>query len=317
MRALGIMLGRAPADTLPTASPRVSAHKARRDAGAGERRRLPFALSFAMLLAGAAGLSCEPPTGIVSPEVFTTRDLKLMNRSRGYVAFRITPSGTDAFVTPALPPGGAFKIELGAWLDTLCPDGLTVDVFAYARARPDLSVFQDETLLPAPYASARLELLPTRDYGCRADVSYTTLDDAINLTVWEVDPAAQAIGVDAAWMPLQRVIGLTVDDPPAPATPKTFPLAGRVVNLDNRPIANAEVRLADIGESVFTDAAGRFVIQRPRGEYWIEVVIPGIDVAPPRQRFPHEEGPQALIEFIALTNEVPNLTLSGESADGR
>ncbi len=275
------------------------------------------------LLFTASGLNCDPPLGIVSRDAFRTRYLTLSNRSHGYVVFRVSATDTAALVTPALPPGGETVQEMGQVFGTLCPERLVLEIFAFARAHPATPALLDETLLPAPYASARAELLPTRDFGCRADVNLVTLADTIRCTVWEVDESAQAIGFGldepseatgfaAVSVPVQRQTGLQAPDPPDPRTPERFPLMGRVVNLNNEPIPNVEIDLADLGEHVATGSDGWFQVMRPSGEYLVEAVIPGVEVAPQRQRFTHLDPAEVPIEFIAHTLDVPQLSAPEE-----
>lgn len=266
-----------------------------------------------LLVVALAGLipSCGPLIGFVSPDQIEYRFLELWNRSGRYVVFRVTTPDADPLVTPAQPPGGEFNGELSDLFGTLCPDMLEIEIFAFSRANPQESALEDEALVSSPFASAVVELRSGRDYGCRTDVSLITLSRRIYCDVLEIDESASAIGFDAnGWV--QRQQGLQADDPPAPREPDRFPLAGRAVNLNAQPIPNVEIRLLDLEESVFTDSEGRFEIQRPIGSYMIEAVVPDVEVTPGARRFAHRDRSDLPIEFLVLTDLIPQLSASWE-----
>jgi len=154
-------------------------------------------------------------------------------------------------------------------------------------------------------------LVSGRDYGCTADVRVISLDDTIYCDVLEVDQADAAIRFDADGAIYSRH-GLQAGEPPVPQQPASFPLVGRVVNLENQGIPNVEIRLIDIDESILTDQAGRFEILRPTGSYLLEAVIDGVEVTPPARRFSHRDRSDLPIEFLAHTNEVPGREASDE-----
>jgi hypothetical protein len=266
------------------------------------------AAGLILLVSPACFLSCGPILGIVSPEAVTSRYLWFVNRSHGYLSFRATVPGFAPLVSPVLPPGGEYFRDLGELFGTLCPNEIVLEAFAFARAHPEQPALRDETVVPVPYASARIDLLPTRDFGCRADVDSITLDDPIGFSIWEVDEGEQAIGFEASWLAPERQSGLQAGEPPVAEPPALFPLSGRVVNLNGRPIPNVEVRLDDLGESVLTDADGRFEVMRPVGSYLVQAVIPGIEVEPTGQRFRHRVDTEVAIGFLAITETVPALS---------
>lgn len=265
--------------------------------------------------AGLLVVACGAPLGIVSPEAVGQRYLKLWNRSRGYVVMRVSVPGQPPVVTDVLPPGGEYNAEMATLFGTLCPPSLTVDIFGYARANPTTSALADETLAAAPYAAIRAELWPVRDYGCRADVERLSLNESLTVRVWEVDEADAAIGFSAGWRPIHRQVGLQIDDPPRPNPPQNFPLLGRVVNLDQEPVPGAQIRLGDLGESVWTDADGRFSIPRPEGAYLLEAIVPGEQVSPGPWRISHRSEDDVPVEFVVLTHEVPAPTEGGSRHD--
>lgn len=245
----------------------------------------------------AGGVSCEPVVGIVSPDRITSRGLELWNRSGGYVVFRVVVPGAEPLVTAVLPPGGEFNGEMEELLGTLCPGQMTIEIFAYGRARVGESPLVDETVLADPYASAVVTLVPERDFGCRADVATLSLRETIWCDVLEVDPTAGRIGFDANGIN-QKQTGLNADEAPVPRAGTSFPLVGRAVDLEGRPMADVEIRLADLGVSVRTDANGRFSVLRPVGSYLIEAVVPGVTVTPSARRFTHRDPSQMPIEFV-------------------
>ena len=255
--------------------------------------------------------SCGPLIGFVSPDETEYRFLELWNRSKGYVVFRVSAPDGDPLVTSALPPGGEFNGEIAELFGTLCADVLKIEIFAFARANPQQSALEDETLVPTPFASAVVELLPGADYGCRADVHLITLGSTIYCDVLEIDESAPAIGFDANGS-VQRQQGLKADDPPIPQQPERFALTGRVVNLQAQPVPNVEIQVLDLDESVFTDSEGRFEIQRPNGSYMLEAIVPDVQVTPGARRYAHREQGDLPIEFLALTDVIPQLSASQE-----
>lgn len=262
----------------------------------------------------ACGPSADPLLGIVSPESIESRFLELWNRSDGYVVLRVSTPDGDPLVTPALPPGGEFNGEFLDLFGTLCPDELKIEIFAHARADSQQPALEDETLEPAPFSSAVVTLLPGRDFGCRADVRLITLQGTVYCDILEIDKSASAIGFVANGS-TQRQTGLNADDPPAPQPPERFALRGRVVNLNSQPIPNVEILVLDLGESVFTDSDGRFEILRPIGSYLLEAVVPGVEVTPARRRFPHRDRRDVPIEYLALVDIVPLLSIPQASSE--
>lgn len=263
-----------------------------------------------LMLVGCVG-STGPLLGIIGPNAIETRYLKLSNESRGYVVFRVVIPGAEPLVTPLMPPGAEVMHEMGARLGTLCPESLRVEIAAYARLRPELSPFEDETPAAAPCASLAVELMPGQHFGCSAEPIWVDLGSTITISVLEVDEQAGAIGFEAGWLPTQRRTGLDLDDPPAPAAPEMFLLNGRLVNLNAEPVVHAEIRFPQLGASVFTDARGRFRVLRPAGVYLIEPVLDDIMVSPVVRAFTHISSEQVPIEFIALTDTLPVFALPG------
>ncbi|HOQ88435.1 MAG TPA: hypothetical protein PLQ89_22255, partial [Phycisphaerae bacterium] len=148
-------------------------------------------LAIPLLAAGLlVGCSPGPLLGITSPDAIDSRLLELRNASRGYVVIRVTAPGVEPLVTPVLPPGAEEVYEMAERFGTLCPDALRFEIAAYARAFPQVSPLEDETVLDQPYASLAVELLPGRDYGCTVDPSWIDLDDTIECLVREVDEPA-------------------------------------------------------------------------------------------------------------------------------
>jgi len=253
-----------------------------------------------------AGLSCGPIGGLVDPAEVELRELHLWNRSTGYVVFRVTAAGAEPLVTTVLPPGGEYQGDFEELFGTLCPDTLTIEIFAYTRSQPGVSPLVDETLEPAPYASALTRLEAGRDYGGRADVHIVSLDDTVFCDVLEVDEAEAAIGFDAnGYAQVQR--GEHASNPPEPAAGEAFPLRGRVVNRNHQPIPNAEVHLLDLGVVIYTDENGLFAVDRPFGSYEIEVVVDAYPVVPASGRFSHRDPDEVPIEFLVQTEDVPDL----------
>jgi hypothetical protein len=251
--------------------------------------------------------------GIMSPDVIDARFLRLRNKSRGYVVFRITAPGVEPLLTPALPPGAQENHEMLSRFGTLCPESLKVEIAAYSRARPQVSPLEDETLNVGPCAACAVELLPTRHYGCSADLSWVSLDGAIDCNVLEVDEPAGAIGFQAGWLAAQRQVGIQIENPPPASPPDLFPLNGRIVNLKHQPLAGVEIRLPQLDASVFTDAQGRFSVPRPAGVYLLEAVLPGIEISPMLREFSHFSPDEVPIEFIALTETVPEAVSGGQT----
>ncbi|MBI4579650.1 MAG: hypothetical protein HY718_08115 [Planctomycetes bacterium] len=272
-------------------------------------------IAVAMLLSPLASGCLDAPdqvVGVVSPNAFDSRQLRLRNMSRGYVVCRVTAPGLEPLVTPTLPPGATISFEILSDWGTLCPESIRLEIAAYDRANPDTSPLEDFSVLGQPYAAVSVEMLPSRDYGCRADPGWLTLDSRIDCTVLEADPQAAAIGVQAGWLPAQRLAGVHIDDPPAPASPQLFPLRGRVVNRLAQPIPYVEIRLPQYGLSVFADLQGRFGIALPAGDYLLEPVIPDVEISPPVHIFSHQLPEEVPIEFIALTDTVPDPPGAGE-----
>lgn len=267
--------------------------------------RLSACLPWILLATTSCGPGGSSSLGIVWPDSFEARYLKLRNESAGYVVYRVRVPGYPDLTTPALPPGGDSFCELKAAYGTLCPASIRVELFAYARAHPERSPLDDETLVSTPFASVGVDLLPGRDFGCLADVDYVTLNQEIDCVVHEVDEPSSAIGFQAAWVAPRRQIGPAVDNPPAPMSPPSFPLRGRVVNQQAQPMANVEIRLGDLGVSVFTDAAGWFSVSRPAGNYLLEAIVPGASVSPFARRFTHRSEDEIPIEWIALAGGTP------------
>lgn len=260
-----------------------------------------------LLLLFASACDSSPLLGIVSPDAFDTRYLRLKNTSSGYVAFRVSAPGMDPLLTPIVPPGGLVHYEMLAVFGTLCPESLRIEMAAYERSRPDLSPLDDWSFLAQPYAAVAVDLLPARDFGCSADVSWLSINALIECNVMEVDPATATIGFQVGWVPPQRQVGVQLDDPPPPATPELFALHGRVVNTAGTPLPGVEIHLPQLQASVWTDAQGQFGIPLPAGAYVLEPVLPGVEVSPTYRRFSHQPG-EVPIEFIALTDALPGGT---------
>jgi hypothetical protein len=274
-------------------------------------RRTRLALAAAALMLILTGLACGPVVGIVSPDRIDSRMLELWNRSQGYVVFRVSAPGAHSLVTPVLPPGGEYNTEIKALFGTLCPDGLTVEIFAYARANPQADPFDDPAVTATPFASAVVEMLPGRDYGCHADVDLVSLDDTISCDVFDANESAADLGFDLNGT-LQVCRGLNADDPPTPELAHTFALRGRVVNRKDEPIPNAKIHFLDFDWIVLTDSDGRFAVPLPEGSYLIEAVVVGVEVTPSVRRFSHRDTSELPIEFIAQTDDVPPLAAGTE-----
>lgn len=265
---------------------------------------LRFAASLAvLLLAGCMG--SEPLLGILSPDAVDARYLSLRNSSRGYVVFRITLAGHAPLLTPTMPPGAEEHHELLAEYGTLCPESIRVEVAAYRRAHPEFSPLEDETLEPVAFAACAVDLVSSLHYGCTADPSWINLDSTISCSVLEVDENEGAIGLQAGWLPPQRQSGLQIADPPVSSPPPMFPLTGRLVDLNAAPMPGIEIRLPQLGASVYTDEQGRFSVLRPAGVYRVEPQLGGVEVSPALLRFSHFSPQEVPIEFIALTAGKP------------
>lgn len=267
---------------------------------------------------GAVGCGCEqnaadpPIPGIVDPAALDERTLLLSNRSAGYVVYRLTTPQAGPLVTPPLPPGGDFVDDVGERFGTLCPETIEVEIFAYLRQDESQPALADERLKAAPIASARFTLQAGQGFGCQADIASVSLTESIVCTVWEADAQTSAIGYETDQLVPRRQVGLNAGDPPALTEPQRIPLAGRVVNLDDVPLPGVEIRLGDLGESVWTGDDGQFSVPRPIGSYLVEAVIPGVEVTPPLSRYTHRSSQDIPIEFIALTHDIPAAAPAGE-----
>ncbi len=239
--------------------------------------------------------------GIVSPDEFSSRILRIRNESQQYVVIRVTASEGESLVTPTLCPGGEVYSEMATQFGTLCPATLRIEFAAYSRAHPGLSPLEDETLAAEPFAAVEVQLTATRDYGCQADPSLVSLENLIDCRIVDADPQAGAIGFQVGFLPAQRLAGVQLADPPAPALPEMFALRGRVVKSNGEPIADVEIQLPQLGTSVITDDWGRFSIMRPAGTYVLQPVLEGVEFSPVLREFTHLTPDEVPIEFIALT----------------
>lgn len=255
-----------------------------------------------LLWIGCIG-SSGPMLGIMSPNVIDARYLRIRNSSQGYVVVRVIAPEVEPLVTPTLPPGAEQIVEMSERFATLCPEWLKVEVAGYARATPEVSPLEDETLVESPFAAFSVELASSLHYGCSADVDWLNLDSIIDIVVMEADEAAGAIGIQAGWLPAQKQAGVHLENPPQPTAPAMFPLNGRIVNVRTEPLANIEIRLPQLDVSVFTDAQGRFRVMRPVGTYVVEPQLPGIEISPAVRNFSHFSSDEVPIEFIALTEQ--------------
>jgi hypothetical protein len=206
-------------------------------------------------------------------------------------------------VTPALCPGAESYHEMMAQFGTLCPGSLRFEIATYSRANPQVSPLEDETLSSQPFAAVGITLTATRDYGCAADPSLVSIDTVIDCAIIEANPQAGTIGFQAGFLPSQQQGGLQIADPPAPSAPEMFPLRGRVIDASGQPLPGVEVRLPQLGASVYTDSDGRFSVMRPVGRYELEPVLPGMDVSPVSRSFSHLDHDEVPVEFIAVASE--------------
>lgn len=250
-------------------------------------------------------VSCGSIPGLVSPSRFTTRYMDLWNRSAGYIVVRITVPDADPVVTPLLVPGGEFNVEMATLFGTIQPTQITFEIFAYRRAHPKTSALTDITPEDSPFASAKTTLIAGQDYDNLADIDTITLDDTIWLDIFDVNADRTSISFDSGGLP-QIQIGQNADAPADITLPEMITLAGRVVDDDNQPLADVEIQLHDINESIHTDADGNFSIDRPAGSYAIDAVVPGATVTPTGRRFTNRAGDQLPIQFIATATSEEN-----------
>jgi hypothetical protein len=236
--------------------------------------------------------------GIVSEDSINSRYLRLKNASLGYVVFRVIAPDAEPLLTPVMPPGGQAYFEMLSRFGTLCPDSLHVEIAAYARAHPETSPLEDWSFVEEPYAAVGIDMVPTRDYGCTADVSLVSIDNLIDCVVLDVDSTAGAIGFRAGSTPSQWQTGVQLADPPPVGPPDLFDLCGRVIDLAGEPLAGVEIYLPQLDASVFTDADGRFAIPLPTGGYVVEPVVVGGEVSPAYRSFSHMEPDEVPIEFV-------------------
>ncbi len=261
-------------------------------------RRLGYTAIFLPLLLGCT--STGPLLGIVYPDAFDSRYLRLRNLSTGYVVFRVSTPDTEPLTTATLPPGGLTLYEMLTTFGTLCPESIHVDIAAYARANPEQSPLEDMTVLDAPYAAVAVDMQPLKDYGCGADVAWVTIDSTVDCSVLQTDVAAEAISFEAGWVPAQWQTGVQIADPPAPSQPESFPLRGRVVDSSGNPIPDVEIDLPLLQTSVVTDAQGQFSVSLPVGDYLLEPKLDNTTFSPLIHTFTHATADEVPIEFVAL-----------------
>ncbi len=259
----------------------------------------------ALLATGCSSLGTL--LGIVSPDAFDSRYLRLRNNSAGYVVFRITAPGSPPVLTHVMPPGAVEYHEVLTDFGAICPESLHVDIAAYDRLHPEVSPLEDWSVRDLPYAAVAVDLLPVEHFGCSADVTWVSIDSVIECSVLDVDPTAGALGFQAGWISPQWQSGVQIADPPPASAPELFPLRGRVVNALGEPLAGVEVRLPQFDDSVVTDALGQFSVDLAAGVYLLEPALDGVEISPAVRAFTHANADEVPIEFIALTDTIPAL----------
>ena len=267
---------------------------------------------FALLFCLAGCSLSASVVGIVSPDSITSRVLRVRNESSQYIVVRVTAPDAAPLVTPVLCPGGENYCEMQTQFGTLCPPTLKMEIVAYKRAHPEVSPLIDETPAKEPFASVVSDLTGIRDFGCEADATLVSLNTAVDLTILQADQEAKTIGFRVGFVPPQQQGGMQVADLPAATPPEAFPLRGEVVDQSGAAMPNVEIRLPQLGASVYTDAQGQFSVMRPVGQYLLDPVLPGIEISPALQSFSHTSPDEVPIEFIALTGLTTSAGSGGE-----